>query len=130
MSNQPPTTNNNGAIVAFNGRPTNAVEQIMRRVVSHSSEAGYANQNTTLILWLYDNDDLREELLHDWMVNVLNTTTIQDRDHDRRLTSAKKKGKRTNTRAAIKQALQAINPTEKIHQSFWKNSPSTFFRTT
>jgi hypothetical protein len=114
MSTQAPTiTNNNGAIVAFNGRPTNAVEQIMRRVVSHSSEAGYANQNTTLILWLYDNDELREELLHDWMVDVLNNTTIQDREHDEGLTSAKKKGKRTNTRAAIKRALQAINPTEK-----------------
>ena len=65
------STNQNNAIVAYQGRPTNDVEQIMKRVVASKSESKYKNDNTTFILWLYDNQDLREEFIHYWFVTQL-----------------------------------------------------------
>ena len=59
------STNQNNAIVAYQGRPTNVVEQIMKLVVASKSESKYKNDNTTFILWLYNNQDLREEFLQD-----------------------------------------------------------------
>ena len=58
-------TNQNNAIFAYQGRQTNVVENIMKRVVASNSELKYKNDNTTFILWLYDNQDLREEFLQD-----------------------------------------------------------------
>ena len=40
----------------------------MKRVVASKSESKYKNDNTTFILWLYENQDLREEFLQDWFV--------------------------------------------------------------
>ena len=65
------STNQNNAIVTYQGRPTNAVEQIMKRVVASKSESKYQNDNTTFILWLYENQDLREEFLQYWFVTQL-----------------------------------------------------------
>ena len=54
------STNQNNAIVTYQGRTTNAFEQMMKRVVASKPESNYINDNTTFILWLYDNQDLRE----------------------------------------------------------------------
>ena len=62
------STNQNTAIVAHQGRPTNVVDQIMKRAVASKSESKYNNYNTTFILWLYDNQYLREDFLQDWFV--------------------------------------------------------------
>ena len=64
-------TNHNNAIVAYQIRPTNVVKQIMKHVVESKSESKYKNDNTTFILWIYKNQDLREEFLRDWFVTQL-----------------------------------------------------------
>ena len=43
----------------------------MKRVVSSKSESGYKNDNTTFILWIYDNQYLSEEFLQYWFVTQL-----------------------------------------------------------
>ena len=44
--------NQNNAIVAYQGRPANVAEQMMKRVLASKSESKYKNHNTTFILWL------------------------------------------------------------------------------
>ena len=53
------STNQNNAIVVYQGRTNNVVEQIMKHFVASKSESKYINDNTTFILWIYDNQDLR-----------------------------------------------------------------------
>ena len=65
------STNHNNAIVAYQGRPTNVVEQMMKHVVASKSESKYKNDNTTFILWFYGNQDLREEFLQGWFITQL-----------------------------------------------------------
>ena len=88
------TTN---AIVAYEGRPTAAVEAILNQVVSSGTQDNYANHNIDLILWLYEKEDLREELLKDFMVERLN--------------AAEEKG-RKEMRASCKAALNAMNKSD------------------
>ena len=63
--------NQNNKKIAYQIRPTFVVKQIMKRVVASKSESKYKNENTTFILWLYGNQDLREEFLQDWFVTQL-----------------------------------------------------------
>ena len=58
-------TNHNNAKVAYQVRPTNVVKNIMKCVVVSKSESKYKNDNTTFILWIYGNQDLREEFFQD-----------------------------------------------------------------
>ena len=94
--------NQNNAIVACQGRPANVVEQIMKRVVASNSESKYKNDNTTFILWLYVNQDLREEFLQDWFVTQLTDKYVIDENT---------KG-RKNMRAICKLALDGMNKTD------------------
>ena len=64
-------TNKRNPIVAYQDRPTNVAENIMKHVLASKSESKYKNHNTTFILWLYKNQDLREEFLQDWFVKQL-----------------------------------------------------------
>ena len=66
----------------------------------------YKNDNTTFILWLYDNDEYREEYLHDWKVTELITAETLD-SHNHRI-----KG-RSNMRLVCKVALDNTNKTDK-----------------
>eukprot|EP00957_Ditylum_brightwellii_P117288 8945363-Ditylum_brightwellii.AAC.2 len=50
-------------VVAFEGTTIQAVQIIMECVVAEKSEEKYTDKNITLLLWLYDNDLLRRELL-------------------------------------------------------------------
>ena len=43
----------------------------MNRIVASKLELKYRNDKTTFILWLYDNQDLREKFLQDWFVMQL-----------------------------------------------------------
>ena len=56
------------AIVAYEGRPTAIVESILSQVVSSGTQGNYANHNIDLVLWMYERDEWREELMGDWMV--------------------------------------------------------------
>ena len=66
------------AIIPYQGRPTHAVEQIMKRVVAVNSNVSYRNNNIILMLWLYDNEEYREDVLRDWMVEKLDRATSSD----------------------------------------------------
>ena len=72
------TNNNTTQIIPYQGRPTHAVEQIMKRVVAVNSNTSYRNNNIILILWLYDNEEYREDVLRDWMVERLDRATSSD----------------------------------------------------
>ena len=74
----------------------------MKRVVASKSESKYKNENTTFILWLYVNQDLREEFIQDWFVTQL----IQ-----KEAIEANKKGCK-NTRSICKLALDEMNKTD------------------
>ena len=41
------------AIVAYEGRPTAAVESVLIQVVSLGTQVNYANHNVDIILWIY-----------------------------------------------------------------------------
>ena len=64
-------TNHNNAIVDYQGNPTNVVKEIMKRVGTSKSESKYKNYNTTFVLWLYDNQEFREDFIQDWFVTQL-----------------------------------------------------------
>ena len=94
--------NQNNTIIAYQIRPTNVAKQIMKRIVASKSESKYKNENTTFILWLYVNQDLREEFLQDWFVTQL---------IEKEAIEANKKG-RKNMRSIYKLALDEMNKTD------------------
>ena len=59
------------AIVAYEGRLTAIVESILSQVVSSGTQGNYANHNIHIILWIYEREEWREELLRDCMVERL-----------------------------------------------------------
>ena len=63
--------NHNNTIVAYQGKPINVVGNNMKSVAASQSEPKYNDDNTTFILWLYDNQDLIEKLLRDWFLTQL-----------------------------------------------------------
>ena len=81
-------------LIAYEGRPTAEVEAILNQVVAKGTQGNYINHNMDLILWIYDKEDWREELLKDWMVERLNE--VEDKG-------------RKEMRAICKEALKAIN---------------------
>ena len=99
--------NNNSALVLREGAPTAAVEEIMRSIVSNRSSSGYDNQNTAFIMWLYDDHNLCEVVLRDWMVERLH---VAKREDD--INSSTKK-QRINQRMTCKQALHSIKKGDK-----------------
>ena len=66
------------AIVQYQGHPSNAVEQIMKQAVAENSNTLYRNNNILLMMWIYDNEELREEVLQDWMVEWMNRADSLD----------------------------------------------------
>ena len=82
------------ALIAYQGRPTAEVEAILNQVVSSGTKVNYAQHNMDLILWIYESDQWREELLKDWMVE--------------KLVAAEQNGRRA-MRETCKAALKKIN---------------------
>ena len=74
----------------------------MKRVVASKSESKYKNDNTTFILWLYDNQELREEFIQDWFVTQL---------IDKEAIDATTKGCK-NMRAICKLAIDTMKKTD------------------
>ena len=88
-------------IVSFQGRPTGIVQNIMDQMVAENSKIAYRNSNTLFILWLYNKEDLREEVLQDWMVEKLHIAANDDLLCNNR--------KQTEMRRVCYEALEAIN---------------------
>ena len=112
------STNKNNSIVAYQGRPINVVEQIMKRFVTSKSESEYKNDNTKFILWIYENQDLIEEFLQDWFV----TQIIEKEAID-----ANTKG-RKNMRVICKLSLDGINKTDSNYPIIFHKITFNFFR--
>ena len=51
------------------GALSDAVQQVLKKVAAKSDEK-YLNKNVLFVLHIYDNINIREELLRDWMVGV------------------------------------------------------------
>ena len=75
---------------------------VLKRVVASKSESKYKNDNTTFILLLYNNQDLREEFLQDWFVTQL---------IDKEAIDTNTKGC-NNMRSICKIALDGMNKTD------------------
>ena len=74
----------------------------MRNVVADKSSYGYCNHIINFFLWIYDNDELREVILRDWMVEMLHVAKREDDgEHGT-------KKKRINQRAVCKEAINSI----------------------
>ena len=69
------------AIIAFEDQPTQQVAAILKNVIADRTEKAYATHNTTLLLWLYDDETLRENILKDWMVEALHQAKQSSRSH-------------------------------------------------
>eukprot|EP00957_Ditylum_brightwellii_P097208 7403541-Ditylum_brightwellii.AAC.1 len=59
------------ALEQYQGATTAAMRNIMKNVVVDKLEEQYTNKNITLLLWLYDDASLRDELLCDTFVDEL-----------------------------------------------------------
>ena len=59
------------ALIPYDGQgPTTEVLNIMKRVVSLTSENKYKAENVNLLLWIYDgNDSVKDLLLEEWFRN-------------------------------------------------------------
>ena len=95
------------AIIPYQGRPTKEVEDIMKRVVADNSNITYRNNNIILILWLYDNETHREEVLRDWMIEELNRAVSAEKETEAT------RNKRSAARAVYRKALDNSNIVDK-----------------
>ena len=66
------------ALVAFEGRPSNVVCNIMKNIVTKNSSNKYDAENVKRLLWLYNDEKLREEILRDSLVDSLNEASHQN----------------------------------------------------
>ena len=75
----------------------------MKMEVAENSNTSYRNNSILLMMWIYNNEELREEVLHDWMVEQMNRVDSLDQATN---------GTRRNcptVRQAYKKALHDIN---------------------
>ena len=56
-------------IIAYEYCPASAVRELKKRVFATITEGNYNNHNAGLIIWMYDSEESREELLRNWMVD-------------------------------------------------------------
>jgi hypothetical protein len=91
------------AIIAYQGRLSQAVEAIMNRVVADNSIVTYRNNNIILILWLYDHENYREDVLRDSFVEELIVADSSDQ------ATAGTRRKRPAIREVCRKALDNIN---------------------
>ena len=54
------------ALVAYEDNATNAVQQIMKDVVSEASVDRYNSENILFLLWLFNFDSLSKQIIHDF----------------------------------------------------------------
>ena len=64
------------AIVAFAPPPSNDVQKIMKHIITKRSENRYKIENMEFLLWIYKDDNLREEVLRYCFVERLHEAKI------------------------------------------------------
>ena len=69
------------AIVAFEGEATSSVQKIMANVVTKLSGERYNAGKITFLLWLYEDNTFRKELLYDWFYE--NTILMKKEDKEK-----------------------------------------------
>ena len=72
------------AIVAFEGEATSSVQKIMANVVTETSGERYKGENITFLLWLFNDDTFRKELLHDWFYENMILAEKEDKERDKK----------------------------------------------
>ena len=58
------------ALVAYEDNATNAVQQIMKDVVSEASVDRYNSENILFLLWLFNFDSLSKQIIHDFFTKI------------------------------------------------------------
>ena len=89
------------AIIPFQGKPTAVVQDIMKQIVAEKSKVKYNNENTNLLMWLFDSDSFNEALLYDWALERMRKAHGEDTELGT--------GKRAFLRAECKSLLENIN---------------------
>ena len=81
----PTTSSQSTAIVPYLGQPIDKVMGVMNQNVAPATKKKYLNDLATYMMWLYDNDDLLEECLHDWILEILYDANPEDkRNNDKK----------------------------------------------
>ena len=96
------------AIIPYRQAPTTEVQQIMRRIVADSSFGNYNNHNTNFVIWLYKNEELREETLRDCFLEK-----IYEAEREDSVSNRSPHHRRSAVRLVIKNALQNISKEDK-----------------
>ena len=71
------------AIVAVEDGPSDYVRNIMRQRIAPKTRSNYIGNNVIFLLWLYDQENLREELLHDWFYETMHECKKVDDENER-----------------------------------------------
>ena len=50
---------------------TAVFESILSQLVSSDTQGNYFNHNVKIVLWIYEREEWRDELVRDWMVDRL-----------------------------------------------------------
>ena len=69
------------SIAAFEGEATSSVQKIMANVVTKISGERYNAGKITFLLWLYEDNTFRKELLYDWFYE--NTILMKKEDKEK-----------------------------------------------
>lgn len=91
------------AIIPYQGKPTLAVQSIMKEIVADRSKTRYNNENLLLLMWLFDDESLREPLIFDWALERM--IKADDRDKNEGRNAAKRRA----LRAECRSLLEAVN---------------------
>lgn len=93
------------AIIAYDNGPTDHVRGIMKAAVAENTADKYLGYNSLFLIWLYDKEELREELLLDVVVDKLHVAKkVDDHKNDSNMSAMKKVCKEAlqNTRRELK----------------------------
>lgn len=105
------STGQSSALIRYEGQPTEVVQGILHNVITESSRKCYDNSNVKLLLWLYEDDRFREDILADWFVEQM--TGAEQRDEERNnQRNASTKDSHYYRRLLCKQCLQHVNSKE------------------
>ena len=93
------------AIIAYDNGPTDHVRGIMKAAVAENTADKYLGYNSLFLIWLYEKEELREELLLDVVVDKLHVAKkVDDHKNDSNMSAMKKVCKEAlqNTRRELK----------------------------
>ena len=76
------STGNSQAIVAVDTGPTDYVRDIMRQIIAPKIRSNYILNNVKFLLWIYDDDRLREDILKDWFYETNHECKLEDDSND------------------------------------------------